>query len=213
MANVITAQNLGNEFDLGTIEANKIHVKLDGTSLVRDAVTGVISAVPSSDTFVEEVSWNPTTNELTITMNDASEHTVSLATLAADKFLQGSSYDPDTATLTLTMSDSSEYQINLSDLVTVQAGYGLTGDGTSGTPIEFAASTLPVTDEGNVDQADMFLMATDPYPNGSRVSIGHAAEQVLGHLRQGGSFEAALEEFLTVEVTDAFGNHLFFALP
>src|SRR5438477_167642 len=34
--------NLGNEFDLGTIEANKIHIKVDGSSLVRNPTTDVV---------------------------------------------------------------------------------------------------------------------------------------------------------------------------
>lgn len=41
---VIVASNLGSEFDLGQVEAGKIHLKLDGTSLLRDDITGVISA-------------------------------------------------------------------------------------------------------------------------------------------------------------------------
>jgi hypothetical protein len=40
-----------------------------------------------------------------------------------------------------------------------------------------------------------------------------AAEQVLGHLKGSGSFLAALEENLVVDVQDAFGTHLFYALP
>ena len=42
--NVIVPSNLGSEFDLGQVEAGKIHLKLDGTSLVRNNTTGVISA-------------------------------------------------------------------------------------------------------------------------------------------------------------------------
>lgn len=34
---VVTPANLGDEFDIGVIEANKIHVKIDGTTIVRNA--------------------------------------------------------------------------------------------------------------------------------------------------------------------------------
>ena len=50
MAAVVTPGNLGNEFDLGIIEAGKIHVNFDGTSIVRNAGTGVVSAVAPATT-------------------------------------------------------------------------------------------------------------------------------------------------------------------
>lgn len=43
--NVVIASNLGSEFDLGQQEAGKIHLKIDGTSLQRDNVTGKLSAI------------------------------------------------------------------------------------------------------------------------------------------------------------------------
>lgn len=44
MANVVIPSNLGNEFDIGVIEAGKIHVKADGTSFFRRTATGSLSA-------------------------------------------------------------------------------------------------------------------------------------------------------------------------
>ena len=41
---VVTPANLGNSLDLGAIEAAKIHVNYDGTSIVRDVATGKLSA-------------------------------------------------------------------------------------------------------------------------------------------------------------------------
>lgn len=38
--------NLGNEFDLGIIEPNKIHIKTDEATVVRNPLTGEISSVP-----------------------------------------------------------------------------------------------------------------------------------------------------------------------
>ena len=45
--NLLTPDNLGNEFDLGVAEANKIHLKLDGTTIVRDGA-GLLSAPAGS---------------------------------------------------------------------------------------------------------------------------------------------------------------------
>lgn len=42
--NVVTVPNLGNSFDLGSIQANKIHVNVDGATLVRNPTSGLISA-------------------------------------------------------------------------------------------------------------------------------------------------------------------------
>jgi len=43
--NVVTPGNLGNDFDVGVEEPSKVHVNIDGTSIVR-SVMGVLSAVP-----------------------------------------------------------------------------------------------------------------------------------------------------------------------
>lgn len=48
----VTPANLGNEFDIGTTEANKIHLKIDGITLLRDAA-GVLSAAGAA--AVDEV--------------------------------------------------------------------------------------------------------------------------------------------------------------
>ena len=45
--NVLTPDNLGNEFDLGVEEANKIHLKLDNVTLIRDGA-GQLSAPAGS---------------------------------------------------------------------------------------------------------------------------------------------------------------------
>jgi len=43
--NVLIPDNLGNEFDLGVIEANKVHLKFDGVSLFRDTTTGALRSI------------------------------------------------------------------------------------------------------------------------------------------------------------------------
>jgi hypothetical protein len=272
---VVAVPNLGNEFDLGTIEANKIHVKL-GDGLTRDPVTGVISAIPAADVHVDDVSWNPGTNELTVTLTDATEFVVDLGTLAADKFLSSSSFDPLTNILTLVMTDASEYQIDLGDLIPVQSGVGVKGDGTSVSPIEFEASSLPydedwqgdeefvIRTDANPDGARMpaefvaellheyfpgvaqnvglsgdgtvgaplefaaqelphlwtnpgdpevyFVMSVPARPAGVRITTQEAGDELWTHVIQGHA-EQLIHDLLSVDVQDAFGNHLFYALP
>lgn len=41
---VVTPGNLGNEFDLGVVEAGKVHLNVDGVTLRRNVGTGVLSA-------------------------------------------------------------------------------------------------------------------------------------------------------------------------
>jgi hypothetical protein len=212
--NVVLTQNLGAEFDLGVLEAGKIHVKL-GSGLTRDPATGEIAfdaGVLPFDVNVAGLSWNPATNELTLSESDGTTHVVSLATLAADKFLAGSSYDPATHELTLTMTDGSSYVIALADLAPVAATGGIQGDGTSGNPLRPDFDQLPITDSTNVNGTDMFVMVTDPYPDGSRVGIAEAADLLHTELMTS-SYPYALSTLLTVDVQDAFGNHLFYALP
>jgi hypothetical protein len=50
--NVLRPTNLGNEFDLGGIEADKAHLKLDGITISRNTLTGVISATGQASKVV-----------------------------------------------------------------------------------------------------------------------------------------------------------------
>ena len=40
---VIQLDDLGNDFDIGVIEANKLHLKIDGITLIRNGGTGQLS--------------------------------------------------------------------------------------------------------------------------------------------------------------------------
>lgn len=61
--NVVTLNNLGNDFDIGQIEPSKIHVKVDGTTITRDSTTGTLSVDPSAftDIYLKEVTYTPDT--------------------------------------------------------------------------------------------------------------------------------------------------------
>jgi hypothetical protein len=51
MVTLLTPGDLGNEFDLG-VEPGKVHLKVDGTTISRDAGTGVLSAVAPAKAIV-----------------------------------------------------------------------------------------------------------------------------------------------------------------
>ena len=89
MTNLVHVNNLGNDFDIGVIEASKIHVKVDGTSILRDTSTGVLSVDPSAfaDKHLQGVAYtpdpsNPANNiPLSFNMSDGVQHTVQLASV------------------------------------------------------------------------------------------------------------------------------------
>ena len=90
MTNLVHVNNLGNDFDIGVIEASKIHVKVDGTSIVRDTSTGVLSVDPSAfvDIHLTSVAYTPSGNSgipLNLTMSDGTVHAVNM-TAAEDAF-------------------------------------------------------------------------------------------------------------------------------
>jgi hypothetical protein len=185
---VVTPTNLGNEFDLGTIEAGKIHVKL-GSGLVRNAATGVISfdaSVLPADVHMQGLNWNPATNELTLTESDGSTHGVNLATLAADKFLQGSSYDPATNELILVMTDGSTYVIDLTDLAPVGSTGGIQGTGVTGNEIRPDFDNLPLAPDGVYAETDTFVMSTLAQPDGARVPLINVADLLYNFFVPGG---------------------------
>jgi hypothetical protein len=236
-----------------------------------------------ADVNVTGLSWDPATNELTLSESDGTTHVVSLATLAADKFLQGSSYDPATHELTLTMTDGSTYVVPLGDLVPVVTSSGIQGDGTSGDAIRPDFDQLPLASEGVIDAAnDYFVVSAAEHPDGARYPLQNAVDLIWSYAQPEGYLNVAtgvgisgngqdqplafaadalphhfedtgdpevylvasapyrpagirlsttelanelwvyfhetqvankLVEALTVDVQDAFGNHLFYALP
>ena len=213
---VVTPTNLGNEFDLGTMEAGKIHVKFDGTTIQRNPATGVVSinlAGLPADVNVQGMSWNPATNELTLTETDGTPHVVSLATLAADKFLQGSSYNAATNQLTLTMTDGSTYVIDLTDLAPVGSTGGIQGTGVTGDLIRPDFDNLPENPEDNIATTDFFVMSTSDYLDGARVTPNDAGQVIFMAMIADGTLVQFLQQVLTVDVQDAFGTHLYYALP
>ena len=83
---VVTTSNLGNEFDLGVIEAGKIHIKVDGVTITRNIATGVLSVDPSAfqDIYLKEVTYaadyaNPSASiPLDFNMSNGAQHQIKL---------------------------------------------------------------------------------------------------------------------------------------
>jgi hypothetical protein len=159
---VVTPSDLGNEFDLGLIEANKIHVKLDNATLVRDAGTGVLSS-PNA-----VLSYNPVTKVLDFTNQAGTVTSLDLSTLAADVFVNGGSFNATTMVLTLTDNSGTtpDVTINLGALlgISTDAGNVLT-NGADGKPhlssgvvatVAAAAATEQITNAFGVNRFKAF---------------------------------------------------------
>lgn len=155
--NVVTNTNLGNEFDLGVIETNKIHVKIDGTTIVRNAGTGELSAVtPATTNDLSLIGTN-----LTSTVNGVAD-TQDLLTAIQDGETLTVLAAGATAAAALTYTDEDG----------VATTYDLTKvikDGETTTILAYnpATTTLSYTDEdGGVTSVDLSALAADIFVNG-----------------------------------------------
>ncbi|MCB0098500.1 MAG: hypothetical protein KDE46_22360 [Caldilineaceae bacterium] len=221
MMQVVTPQNLGNEFDLGVIEANKIHIKVDGTTIVRNgdgSVTALgqvtsLSLAGAQLTFTDEtgsatvidlapavdvaetvttLAYDAASTTLTFTDEDGHPTTVDLGALTSDIHVDGASWDAASMTLTLTDNDGSTPDVVV-DLSSLQGSMTDNGDGTylydagDGTQTTINTNTPASADAGN-------LLAT-----------GSDGRPLLDQI--------AIAALATVDVQDAFGNHLYYAFP
>jgi hypothetical protein len=189
MANqFVIAPNLGPEFELGATVANKITMKVDGTTIVRDAVTGELSIEPTVlDTtnalsatgavLTSTVNGEIATIDLTPAIAAAETLTTlgyngatgdltyvdedgvtTTITLPLENFLSAAVYDSGSNTLTLTLTDGSTFPVDLSDLVEV---YSLTGGNT--TTVSGDGSTLtPWEIEAKIDPAPGNQLTASP---------------------------------------------------
>lgn len=155
--NVVTPSNLGNEFDLGVIEGSKIHIKVDGTSIVRNAGTGVISAVtPATTNDLSLVGTN-----LTSTVNGVADTQDLLTAIQAGETLTVLAVGATAAAaLTYTDEDGTATTYNLTNVIK---------DGETTTILAYnpATTTLSYTDEdGGVTAVDLSALAADIFVNG-----------------------------------------------
>lgn len=142
ISNIIVRSNLGADFALDT--TNKlVHVNIDGTTIKRDTVTGVLTAIsgpsldegdlltPGSDglpyldiaaihaaeTLVSLTGSKSTGAPiLTFTNQAGTVSTIDLASLVTDLNVDGGSFDPLTTVLTLTQVEGPAITVNLGDL-------------------------------------------------------------------------------------------------
>lgn len=221
MQQVVIVPNLGNEFDIGAIEADKIHVKLgtgitraaDGTvnidmaalvthalslagaSLTSDVngVTDSVDLTPAVQAAETLTTWNydPATHIVTYTGEDGVAGVSDLSALTTDIFVSGATFDAASMVLTLTDADAGtpDVVVNLASLKQVEtadsATVAFSGTGEASSPLtaSVVASTATV---GNLATIAADGVAVDP---------------------------AAVTALATVDVQDAFGNHLFYAFP
>ena len=219
--NVVIVPNLGNEFDIGAVEANKIHVKL-GTGLSRAAdgtvtvdmaalvthalslagatlnsdvnsVVGSVDLTPAVKAAETLTSWayDPATNIVTYTDEAGTAGTHDLSALTTDIYVNGGSFDAASMVLTLTDTD------------------GGTGDIT----VDLSALKQVST----ADSATVAFSGTgeagSPLTASASVS-GATAGNLLTAVADGLAVDpAGVTALATVDVQDAFGVHQFFAFP
>lgn len=131
---VVTPNNLGPEFDQGVLVANKITVKVDGTTVTRNGVTGVLSAAG----VLTSLTYNALTSVLTYTDEAGNAANIDLSALTTDLYITGAAFNP--ATMVLTLTDASgvtpDVTVDLSTLLGVSADAGnLLEDGADGKPM------------------------------------------------------------------------------
>ena len=131
MANdIVLGSELGDEFDLsgGTV-ADKVILKVDGTSVVRQADGTITGAPVVLDNVARTVTFPA--------VNGGAPVVLDLSAFLTDIFVSGGSYDPATSVITLVDNDAAtpDITIDLSSLLGVSADAGnILTDGADGKP-------------------------------------------------------------------------------
>lgn len=141
VTDIVLASELNVEFDIGVETANKISLKVDGTSVVK--VAGVLGA-PSP-------VWNNTTKLLTFpAVNGAAAVVVDLSQFTTDIYVTGAAFNGATQVLTLTDNDgvTPDVVVDLSTLLGVSVdANNLLNNGTDGKPLFLVADLYTVSTE------------------------------------------------------------------
>lgn len=136
--------------------------------------------------------------------------------LPADVFVQSGVYNGATQSLDLTLSNGSVVSIPVASLVPVTVDEGIQGSGTPTDPLMFDADTLPAALPSQGNPENYFVMSTPAGPDGVRVAVLDIAPELwTGYIESQAENTAttAVTGLLTMDVQDAFGNHLYYALP
>jgi len=159
---VIVPGNLGAEFDLGVVTANKITVKAATDTVAGKVALAIAANYPQNTNDVDA-----TTPAFVKAAIDAA-----VAAIPADKFLQSASFNNTTNVLTLTLSNGSTVTVNLADLLPIVTASSnsitMSGVGTTASPVTgnvkldtLVGNLLKVTTAGaKVDPADITALAT-----------------------------------------------------
>ena len=221
--NTVTVPNLGNDFDIGVMEANKIHVKIDGTTLVRSAA-GVVSVNPTALTTTNALS-NPSAANLTSTVNGVASTLDLTPLIQAGETNTTLTYAPATKTLTYTNEDATVATIDLSALA---ADIFVTGGSYDpATMVLTLSDNDGVTPNITINLADLKKVTTQATNSIAFTGTGEASsplqanlvlDPITGNLlvvsATGAKVDpAAVLALATVDVQDAFGTHLFYAFP
>ena len=220
--NIVTLPNLGNDFNIGVIEANKIHLNVDGTSIIRDAGTGVLSVSPAGLSISNDLAFGGTS--LTSTVN-GQEATVDLTALVQKaETLTSMTYDTNTKMLAYADEHGGLTSVDLSALAVDIFVNGASFDAASlvltltdtdaGTPdVTVDLSTLKVTLTDNGDGTFTIAQGANSYTFDTKEGVSADAGNLLlaGTDAKPLLNPGAVRALLDVEVKDAFGNTLYFA--
>lgn len=120
---IVTVPNLGGEFEIGTNVANKITIKVDGTTVLRDGITGELSS-PSVAESLTTITYDNITNALVYTAEDGNLTTLDLSGLTTDVFVTGASLASGMLTLTDPDAGTPDVVVDLNDLLQVSSAGG-----------------------------------------------------------------------------------------
>lgn len=113
---IVLASELNVEFDVGVEAANLISMKVDGTSVVKDGVTGALGAPAPV--------WNNVTKEITFpAVNGGAPTVIDLSQFTTDIYVTGGTWDIASTTLTLSDNDGTtpDITVDLGTLLGVSA--------------------------------------------------------------------------------------------
>jgi hypothetical protein len=127
----IIGSELNDEFDIGTIVANKVSIKIDGTTVTKNA-SNQITATPGS------LTYDNATAVITYTNAAGNVQNIDLSALTTDIYVDGGTFDAATSVLTLTDNNggTADVTIDLSSLLGVSTDAGnLLNNGADGKPL------------------------------------------------------------------------------
>jgi hypothetical protein len=240
--NVITPSNLGNEFDLGVVESGKIHIKVDNNTIKRDATTGVLSAegLNLEDLIAQGHAIANIKDASGAVIGQLKETIIQIAdglnstTITAEDGTQTSITKIGTVSLVLdpvaktiqsvvngvasTAVDISAFyaDINVDSIdSTNAANYIWKLKETDGTEHTLDLSSLVAITTTNGQTITFSGNGTTATPLSAELKIDSAVSGNLLKAGAGGAYvqPSDVTALATVDVQDAFGTHLYYAMP